>query len=100
MLNGYGYLLNAVIRGVEGLGGSYGTESLEVGKRKVEGGAPEVEGMEFPGPDNSWQAEWQEFTAAIREGRQPLANGEDGLKTMRTIAAIYESASSGQVVRL
>jgi predicted dehydrogenase len=85
---------------VEGLGGSYGTESLEVGRRKREGGAPDVETFEFPGPDLSWQAEWQEFTSAIREGRQPLANGEDGLQAMRLIAAIYESARTGQVVRL
>jgi len=83
---------------VEGLGGSYGTERLEVGKRRMEGGAPAVDVVEFPGPDNSWEEEWQEFTAAIREGRQPLANGEDGLQTMRTIAAIYESAQTGRVV--
>jgi predicted dehydrogenase len=85
---------------VEGLGGSYGTERLEIGRRKTEGGSPEVETFEFPGPDLSWQAEWQEFTSAIREGRQPLANGEDGLQAMRLIAAIYESARTGQVVRL
>ena len=85
---------------VEGLGGSYGTERLEVGKRKLEGGAPDIEIIEFTGPDLSWQAEWQEFTSAIREGRQPLANGEDGLGTMRTIAAIYESARTGKVVKL
>jgi len=85
---------------VNGLGGSYGVETLTVGHRRPESGPP-IEGrFEFPGPDLSWQAEWQEFTAAIREGRQPLANGEDGLRTMRTIAAIYESASTGQVVRL
>lgn len=85
---------------VEGLGGSYGTETLEIGKRKKEGGAPDVEVFEFPGPDLSWQAEWREFVSAIREGRQPLANGEDGLQAMRLIAAIYESAQTGQVVHL
>ena len=56
--------------------------------------------FDFPGPDLSWQAEWREFTSAIREGRQPLANGEDGLQTMRLIAALYDSARSGQFVRL
>lgn len=85
---------------VDGLGGSYGPEHLEVGRRKKEGGVPEVELFEFPGPDLSWQVEWQEFTSAIRAGRQPLANGEDGLQAMRLIAAIYESARTGQVVRL
>ncbi|MDH7475740.1 MAG: Gfo/Idh/MocA family oxidoreductase, partial [Anaerolineae bacterium] len=90
---------------VDGLGGSYGLERLEVGRRKMEngkwkGGAPEVEVLEFPGPDPSWQTEWQEFASAIREGRQPLANGEDGLRAMRLIAAIYESSRTGRVVRL
>ncbi len=85
---------------VEGLGGSYGVETLTVGRRRPESGPPIEEQFEFPGPDLSWQAEWREFTSAICESRQPLANGEDGLKTMRLIAAIYESARSGQVVRL
>lgn len=90
---------NGYVR-VDGFGGSYGLERLEVGRRKMEGGPPEVEVLEFPGPDVSWEAEWQEFTSAIRESRQPLANGEDGLQVMRLIAAIYESARMGQVVRL
>ena len=90
----YGYVR------VEGLGGSYGTETLEIGKRKKEGGAPEVEVFEFPGPDLSWQAEWEEFTNSITENRQPLASGEESLETMRIIAAIYESAHTGKTVRL
>ena len=85
---------------VEGLGGSYGTETLTVGYRRPESGPPNEERFEFPGPDLSWQAEWREFVSAIREGRQPLANGEDGLQAMRLIAAIYESAQTGQVVHL
>lgn len=90
---------NGYVR-VEGLGGSYGPERLEVGRRRTEGGPPEIEIFDFPGPDRSWQAEWQEFAAAIREGRQPLANGEDGFQAMRLIAAIYQSAHTGQVVAL
>ena len=85
---------------VEGLGGSYGTETLEIGKRKKEGGAPDMEVLEFPGSDLSWQLEWEEFTNAIKENRQPLASGEESLGTMRTIAAIYESAHTGKIVRL
>ncbi len=85
---------------VEGLGGSYGVERLEVGRRKPEGGAPTVETFDFAGPDRSWQAEWEEFTSAIHEGRQPLANGEDGLQAMRVIAAIYQSARTGLPVGL
>jgi len=39
---------------------------------------PEEEVLEFPGPDVSWEAEWREFVSAIRESREPLANGYDG----------------------
>ena len=85
---------------VEGLGGSYGVEKLEIGKRKMEGGAPDVEILEFPGPDLSWQAEWDEFTSAIQDDRQPLASGGESLGTMKTIAAIYESAHTGKIVHL
>jgi len=85
---------------VDGLGGSYGTETLIVGHRRPQSGPPVEERFEFHGPDLSWQAEWQEFTSAIREDRQPLANGEDGLQVMRLIDAIYESARTGTVVRL
>jgi predicted dehydrogenase len=84
---------------VDGLGGSYGSETLTVGQRRPESGPPVEERFEFPGPDLSWQMEWREFTSAIREKRQPLANGEDGLQVMRLIAAIYESARTGRVVR-
>ena len=89
---------------VDGLGGSYGTEQLKVGRRRAEGGPPEEQSFEFSqrsgDPDLSWQAEWQEFTSAIRENRQPLANGEDGLKAMQLIDAIYRSSRTGQVVKM
>jgi predicted dehydrogenase len=87
-----GYLL------VNGLGGSYGTETLTLGVRRPESGPPHEEEWEFPGPDISWQAEWKEFRAAIQEGRQPLGNGNDGYQAARTIDAIYESARTGRVV--
>ena len=85
---------------VEGLGGSYGTETLTVGRRRPESGPPYETRTEFSGPDLSWQAEWEEFSSAIRDGRQPLGNGHDGSEAMRLIAAIYESAQTGSLVRL
>jgi predicted dehydrogenase len=41
-----------------------------------------------------------DFVAAIREGREPLVNGEEGLETLRLVMAIYRSAQEGQEVRL
>jgi predicted dehydrogenase len=89
-----GYLI------VEGLGGSYGLERLTLGHRRPESGPPDEQTWEYPEPDVSWQAEWQEFTSAIREQRQPLGNGHDGYQAARVIDAIYESARTGRVVRL
>lgn len=85
---------------VEGLGGSYGLERLTLGLRRPESGPPREKAWEYPGSDLSWQAEWQEFKAAIQEGRQPLGNGQDGYQAARVIAAIYQSARSGRVVDL
>ncbi|RJR34082.1 MAG: gfo/Idh/MocA family oxidoreductase [Deltaproteobacteria bacterium] len=85
---------------INGLGGSYGTETLTLGIRRPESGPPLTESWEFPGPDISWQAEWEEFKAAIQEGRQPLGNGDDGYQAARVIDAIYQSAKTGGVVEL
>ena len=85
---------------IEGLGGSYGTESLTIGRRRPESGPPSEEVTQFQGPDRSWHEEWEEFTAAVREGRQPLADGRDGLAAMNVIAALYESARTGRAVIL
>ncbi len=99
---------------VDGLGGSYGPERLVVGKRRTRaaagpnpggasvyaGGAPEERVVEFPGPDVSWAAELEEFAAAVREGREPLGSGRDGLMANRLIGAIYESARRRAPVRL
>jgi len=85
---------------INGLGGSYGVETLTLGKRRPESGPPLMETWEFPGPDISWQSEWEEFKKAIQEGRQPLGNGHDGYQAARVIDAIYESSKTGRVVEL
>ena len=76
---------------IEGLGGSYGPEVLEFGKRKKEGGKPEIELLEFPSEDVSWKKEWEEFKKAIEEKREPIGSGIDGLKANEVIEAIYRS---------
>ena len=89
-----GYLI------VEGLGGSYGPERLTWGRRRPESGAPDEEHFDYPAADRSWEAEWLEFVAAIREERAPLADGHAGWQAVRAVFALYESARSGRVVRL
>lgn len=85
---------------VEGLGGSYGAETLTVGHRRAESGPPLEEHYEYAAPDRSWHTEWQTFREAIREGREPLANGQDGLQAMRVIDALYRSVVTGCFTQL
>jgi len=141
-----GYLI------VEGLGGSYGTETLRIGKRplvnsyrlivdreedkvkldnsyrvlveteierkglsnqqithqlitnnfnsRYAGGPPDEEVIEFPGPDISWETEWKEFLSAIRENREPMGNGKDGLEAMRMIEAVYRSSKENRPIKI
>jgi predicted dehydrogenase len=84
---------------VEGLGGSYGTQKATLGKRAFLKPFKE-EVVEFRGNDQSWREEWGEFMTAIREDREPLGNGYDGLEALRLAHAVYESASNGHVIHL
>jgi len=85
---------------VEGLGGSYGPETLEFGLRKKQGGKPDIEIFQFPEKDISWEKEWEEFKNAIEEKRVPIGNGKDGLKANQIIEAIYKSSNVGKIVKL
>lgn len=85
---------------VDGLGGSYGDETLEFGRRRREGGRPETEVFNFPKVDMSWHREWQEFIAAIEQQREPVGGGDDGLKANVVIEAMYESSASRRAVRI
>ena len=46
------------------------------------------------------QAMLSEFVAAVREDREPAVTGTDGLRAVEVTLAAYESARSGQVVKL
>lgn len=84
---------------VEGLGASYGTERLLVGKRDFN--APfQDHVIEYRGGDSSWQSEWREFKAAITEGREPLGNAQDGLEAVRATLAAYQAEKSRSVLSI
>ncbi len=91
---------------IDGLGGSYGPERLVRWSRRpapekpgqYSGGAPDENVEEFPGPDISWEREWEEFSGAIQTGRQPQGSGIDGLRANRIIDAVYQSARTGAAV--
>lgn len=54
----------------------------------------------IPLPENVHLPMIQDFIDAIRQGKEPLETGEEGLKTTRILAAIEEAASTGCVVTL
>ncbi len=83
----------------EGLGGGYGIEKVALGKRDFTAPFTE-EVVEFRGEDRSWHDEWQEFVAAVKEGREPSGNAADGLEAMRLVFAAYGSAKTGSMVEL
>jgi predicted dehydrogenase len=52
------------------------------------------------GPHYNFARQAKEFVMAIREDRDPLITGEDGLKSLELALAIYRSAETGQSVSL
>jgi predicted dehydrogenase len=53
-----------------------------------------------PDPVNTYQAEIDDFSKAILEGREPKNNGSIGLRNQKIIAACYQSAMAGKVVEV
>jgi predicted dehydrogenase len=85
---------------IEGLGGSYGPETLEMGIRNPQGGKPDITTFEFDPEDISWKSEWKEFKSAIEEKREPIGSGIDGLRANQVIEAIYESSQSKKAINI
>lgn len=84
---------------VEGLGSSYGTEKLIVGKKDYY--SPfNYSVTEYRGGDSSWELEWQEFYEAIVNDRLPIGNVYDGFASMRIALACYDSERNRSTVKL
>jgi predicted dehydrogenase len=73
---------------VEGLGGSYGTEQLTLYKMLPQMGPPEVHVTEYPGADESWYRELENFAQAIELGRPVCGGLEDALAALRIVEAV------------
>ncbi|MBT9142381.1 MAG: 1,5-anhydro-D-fructose reductase [Dehalococcoidia bacterium] len=50
-------------------------------------------------PVNTYQAEIEEFAAAIMENRKPPVKGEEGLWSQKLVLAAYESARTGRSIK-
>ena len=75
---------------IEGLGGSYGIETLKVYSMLPEMGPPDTTIYEYPRGDISWEKEFKEFVEDIEQDR-PVRMGdiEDAYKTLKIVEKIY-----------
>lgn len=73
-----------------------GAEGYDAQQARQAGGGLDI----APPPVNTYRAEIEEFSQAILENRDPANSAEIGLQSQRVLAACYESARTGQVIRL
>jgi predicted dehydrogenase len=85
---------------VQGLGGSYGPESLVLTTRAGAGALAFTESGEFADNDTSWAAEWADFAAALHGERLRHGTPEDGLQVLATVDALYAAARSGSSIAI
>ena len=74
---------------IDGLGGSYGTESLVYYRMLPQMGPPETTTWEFPDADRSWELEFREFLDDIALAREPAAGLADARAALVVVQAIY-----------
>jgi predicted dehydrogenase len=75
---------------IDGLGGSYGVERLAWHRMLPEMGPPETTTWEFPGADESWKVEFDEFVEDILLEREPAAGLADAHAALAVVEAIYQ----------
>lgn len=74
---------------INGLGKSYGTETLKLLVRHKLGKAPKIYEQLYNGYDNSWELEWKDFINSIKLNKLPMSNQNESLMVMKTISKLY-----------
>lgn len=69
---------------INGLGKSYGDETLKISIRKNLGKAPIVKEKVFKGDDLSWELEWKDFI----KSKKPMSNHKESLEVMRVVSRL------------
>ena len=75
---------------IDGLGKSYGVETLTVYRMKPEMGPPDVEIKKFEGEDASFKDETADFIGKIGGKPSLGATTQDALASISTVAAAYK----------
>ncbi len=76
---------------------SYNNLTLQIGRQAD--AASSLEQRRFA-PKNQFAVEMDHFADAIRADREPHTPGEEGLQDQKIVAAIYEAAASGSIVKM
>ncbi len=74
---------------IDGLGGSYGPETLTYYRMLPEMGPPEMTTWQFAGPDTSWRDEFAHFVDCIEGRASPSGSLSDGLANLNVVEALY-----------
>lgn len=74
---------------INGLGGSYGTETIIHYKMKKEMGPPDKDEWSYEGVDESWSNEINEFYKDIEQNRSPDPGLKDVYEVLKIIDKIY-----------
>ena len=79
---------------IDGLGGSYGEERLTFYRMLPQMGPPETTVFNYPGQDHSWQAEFEDFVAAVNDSRRPCGDIADAVANLAIVDQIYRKYRS------
>jgi predicted dehydrogenase len=78
---------------INGLGNSYGTETLTLHKVPPEMGPPISETWTFTEEDKSWEVELSDFIYDIENGTNRSDNVSSSLEVLRVIGEIYQGVN-------
>jgi predicted dehydrogenase len=84
---------------VDGLVRSYGPQRLTIYSMRPELGPPDVEQVDYPEEDHSWELEWANFVAAIEAADANAINGglADALYAWEQVEAAYRGGPYAQM---
>ncbi|MBD3203184.1 gfo/Idh/MocA family oxidoreductase [Candidatus Woesearchaeota archaeon] len=75
---------------IEGLGGSYGQETLTFFDMGSVSRKPDIYSYKAGKDDNSWRLEFKELLSAIKQDSQPKGNLNDAYEAIKIIKKIYK----------
>jgi predicted dehydrogenase len=84
---------------VDGLGRSYGPETLRIYRMGPELGPPELEEVVYEDTDGSWSAEWEHFVQRLDDGGQICGDLADAHYAWSCIEAAYALSETYGPVR-